>query len=210
MSAVAASARTSGATVRAATWADAEPLSQTLGRAFHDDPLICHFLSDPASRPQKMPRIFKLLLKLGVGYGACHVTSGYEAAALWRPPSQWHLPFWQYITNGPELLGVFGFDAFRVMTTMDVIEKVHPKKPHWYLQVIGTDPVKQGKGFGSLIMRNQLAIADAQGMPAYLESSKESNVPIYKAFGFQVTGEIRIPDGPVLYPMWRDVGAKPA
>jgi ribosomal protein S18 acetylase RimI-like enzyme len=210
MSAAAASARTSGATVRVATWADAEPLSQTLGRAFHDDPLICHFIADVAARPAKMPRIFKLLLKLGVGYGACHVTSGYEAATLWRPPSQWHLPFWQYITNGPELLGVFGLDAFRVMTTMDVIEKVHPKTPHWYLQVIGTDPEKQGKGFGSLIMRHQLAIADQQGMPAYLESSKESNIPIYKSFGFEVTGEIRIPNGPVLYPMWRNAGARPA
>ena len=206
----AASARTSGATVRVATWADAEPLSQTLGRAFHDDPLICHFVSDVAARPVKLPRIFKLLFKLGVGYGACHVTSGYEAATLWRPPNQWHLPFWQYITNGPELLGVFGLDALRVIATMDVIEKVHPKTPHWYLQVIGTDPVKQGKGFGSLIMRHQLAIADKQGVPAYLESSKESNIPIYKAFGFDVTGEIRIPNGPVLYPMWRKVGARPA
>jgi GNAT superfamily N-acetyltransferase len=206
----AASARTTGASVRVATWADAEPLSQTLARAFHDDPLICHFIADAAARPAKMPRIFKLLLKLGVGYGACHVTSGYEAATLWRPPNQWHLPFWQYITNGPELLGVFGFDALRVITTMDVIEKVHPKKPHWYLQVIGTDPVKQGKGFGSLIMRHQLAVADQQGVPAYLESSKESNIPIYKSFGFEVTGEIRIPNGPVLYPMWRNVGAGPA
>lgn len=209
MSAAAASARMTGATVRVATWADAEPMSATLGRAFHDDPLICHFIADAAARPAKMPRIFKLLLKLGVGYGACHVTSGYEAATLWRPPNQWHLPFWQYITNGPELLGVFGFDAFRVMTTMDVIEKVHPKTPHWYLQVIGTDPDKQGKGFASLIMRHQLAIADAQGMPAYLESSKESNIPIYKSFGFEVTGEIRIPNGPVLYPMWRNAGARP-
>jgi len=210
MSAAAASARTTGATVRVANWADAEPLSQTLGRAFHDDPLICHFVADVASRPKKFPRIFKLLFKLGVGYGACHVTSGYEAVTLWRPPGQWHLPFWQYITNGPELLGVFGFDAFRVVTTMDLIEKVHPKTPHWYLQVIGTDPPKQGKGFASLIMRHQLAIADQQGVPAYLESSKESNIPIYKSFGFEVTGEIRVPNGPVLYPMWRNVGGRPS
>ncbi len=205
----AASARTTQATVRVAVPSDAEPLSQTLARAFHDDPLICHFVADAAKRPQKFPRIFKLLFKLGVRYGACHVTSGYEAVTLWRPPGQWHLPFWQYITNGPELLGVFGFDAFRVMSTMDLIEKVHPKTPHWYLQVLGTDPPKQGKGFASLIMRHQLAIADQQGMPAYLESSKESNIPIYKSFGFEVTGEIRIPNGPVLYPMWRNAGARP-
>lgn len=204
-----ASARTTGTTVRTATWADAGPMSQMLARAFHDDPMMCHLLSDPASRPQKLPRIFRLLLKLAVGYDGCHMTDGYEAATIWRPPGQWHLSLWQYLANGPELLGVFGFDALRVMSTMDMIEKVHPKTPHWYLQVIGTDPAKQGKGFGSLIMRHQLALADQQGVPAYLESSKESNIPIYKAFGFELRDEIRIPDGPVLYPMWRNVGAKP-
>ncbi len=205
MSAV-ASARATGSTVRTATWADAEPLSQMLGRAFHDDPMICHFIADVAARPRKMPRIFRLLFKLAVSYGACHVTEGFEAATIWRPPGHWHMPFWQYLTNGPELLGVFGADSLRVMATMDRIEKVHPKTNHWYLQVIGTDPIKQGKGFGSLVMRHQLAIADAQGIPCYLESSKDTNIPIYQAFGFALTGELKIPDGPTLYPMWRNVG----
>jgi hypothetical protein len=41
------------------------------------------------------------------------------------------------------------------------------------------------------------------GAPAYLESSKESNVGYYETFGFAVTREIRIPGGPALWPMWR-------
>jgi len=41
------------------------------------------------------------------------------------------------------------------------------------------------------------------GLPAYLESSKESNVGYYETFGFAVTREIRIPGGPALWPMWR-------
>ena len=120
-----------------------------------------------------------------------------------RPPNQWHIPFWQYLVNGPELLGIFGGDAFKVMNTMDRVEKLHPKEPHWYLQVIGTDPPKQGKGFAGIAMRERLAVADASGTPCYLESSKDTNIPIYRAFGFEVTGEIKIPDGPTLWPMWR-------
>jgi predicted N-acetyltransferase YhbS len=69
--------------------------------------------------------------------------------------------------------------------------------------VLGTDPAKQGKGFGGVAIRRQLANADAQGLPAYLESSKETNIPIYSSFGFEVTGEIKLPDGPTLWPMWR-------
>jgi ribosomal protein S18 acetylase RimI-like enzyme len=91
------------------------------------------------------------------------------------------------------------------MGAMDRIEKVHPKEPHWYLQVIGTDPRKQGKGFAGVLMRNQLAVADASGTPCYLESSKESNIPVYRAFGFEVVREIHLPNGPTLWPMWRNV-----
>jgi GNAT superfamily N-acetyltransferase len=197
-------AREAGASARAATWADAGPLSQTMARAFFDDPLLCFILDDEATRAAKMPRLFKLLFKLGLPYGACDVTGGYEAAALWRPPNQWSIPLWQYITNGAEFLGVFGIQgAARVMGIMDFIETHHPREPHWYLQAIGTDPAKQGKGFGGVIIRRQLARADAAGQPAYLESSKETNIPIYQNFGFEVTGEVTLPGGPTIWPMWR-------
>ena len=197
-------AREAGSVARAATWADADPLSQTLARAFADDPLMCFLLPEEAGRDAKLSRVFKLLIKLGLPHGACDVTEGYEAGALWRPPSRWEIPWWQYVINGPEFLGIFGFNGVRHVTwAMDIIEKQHPHQPHWYLQVLGTDPAKQGKGFGGVAIRRQLALADAAGMPAYLESSKESNIPIYSSFGFEVTSELRLPGGPTLYPMWR-------
>jgi GNAT superfamily N-acetyltransferase len=192
------------ATARAATWADADPLAATLARAFFDDPLICFILKNEATRLASMPRLFKLLFKLGLPHGACDVTTGYEAAALWRPPEAWEIPWWQYVTNGAEFLGIFGFGGARHVTwVMDIIEKKHPHEPHWYLQAIGTDTAKQGKGFGGVVIRRGLAKADAAGMPAYLESSKETNIPIYQSFGFEVTGELNIPNGPTLWPMWR-------
>jgi len=201
-------ARETGAVARAATAADADAAAATLGRAFLDDPLISFLLKNEATREANMPRLFKLLFKLGLPHGACDVTSGYEAVALWRPPNEWEIPWWQYIVNGAEFLGIFGFGGARHVTwVMDIIEKRHPHQPHWYLQAIGTDPAKQGKGFGGVVMRRQLAIADAAGMPAYLESSKDINIPIYKSFGFEVTGEIKLPNGPTLWPMWRPAKA---
>jgi len=114
------------------------------------------------------------------------------------------MPLWQYLVHGPALLDVFGANVLNVMTAMDQVEKAHPHKPHWYLQIIGTDPAKQGKGFGGRVMRRRLARIDETGAPAYLESSKAANIPIYQSFGFRVTGEIRIKDGPTLYAMWRE------
>ena len=197
-------ARQSDVTARPATWADADAAAATLARAFHDDPLICHLLRDEARRPAVMPKLFKVLFKLGLPYGACDVTTGCEAVALWRPPGAWHIPLHQYITNGAALIDVFGFGgALHVMNTMDFVEKRHPKEPHWYLQVLGTDPARQGKGYGGVAIRRQLALADAAAKPCYLESSKDSNIPIYKNFGFEVTGELTLPNGPTIWPMWR-------
>ena len=197
-------ARESAVTARAATAADADAIAATLARAFHDDPLICFLLRDEARRPAAMPKLFKMLFKLGLPHGACDVTTGYEAVALWRPPGAWHIPFHQYITNGAAFIDIFGLGgALQVMGAMDVIEKRHPHEPHWYLQVLGTDPARQGKGYGGVAIRRQLALADAAGSPCYLESSKDSNIPIYKNFGFEVTGEIKLPDGPTIWPMWR-------
>ena len=190
--------------VRPAVGADAKPLSESLARAFYDDPVFTHFLPDDSKRLKKLETVMAILFKLGQPHGACYTTDNYESVTLWRPPSEWDVPFWAYIVNGPALLSTFGGGIGRVLSTMDMMEKVHPHEPHWYLQTIGTDPKFQGKGYGGVIMRDRLAAIDAAHMPCYLESSKDTNIPIYQSFGFKLTGEMQVPSGPKIWPMWRD------
>ena len=86
----------------------------------------------------------------------------------------------------------------------DLMKQHHPEEPHWYLGVIGSDPTVRGAGFGQALMRSRLDRCDAEGAPAYLESTKESNLAYYMRFGFEVTGELHIPGGgPPMWPMWR-------
>jgi len=188
---------------RAASGADATALAATMARAFLDDPFVSWLVPGYDTRIGKLPSLFALLFRLARPYGACDVTGNVESAAVWRPPDTWHIPLWQYVTNGPQLLGIFGTNAQRALSAMDTLERRHPRAPHWYLQAIGTDPVFQGKGYGGVLLRHRLAMIDASGEAAYLEASKEANVPLYASFGFAVTGEIVIAGGPTLYPMWR-------
>jgi GNAT superfamily N-acetyltransferase len=202
------------AKARLATPADADALSETLTRAFLDDPLIAYFFPDSATREGRLRRMFKLIFKMGEPFGACHVTPNFEAAILWRPPNQFRIPYWQYLTNGPELLGIFGTNAWNVALAMNQIESAHPKPPSWYLQAVGTDPEQQGKGFGGRAIRHHLAAADAKGDACYLESSKRSNIPIYERLGFVVTGELVIPargksQEVTIWPMWRESRREP-
>jgi hypothetical protein len=56
-------------------------------------------------------------------------------------------------------------------------------------------------------MRSRLDRCDAEGAPAYLESTNPANVPYYQRFRFEVTGEITVPDGgPPIWQMWRQPG----
>jgi hypothetical protein len=46
---------------------------------------------------------------------------------------------------------------------------------------------------------------DTDGVPAYLESSIERNLPLYEPNGFQVVGELQaLGHGPTIWCMWRE------
>ena len=63
----------------------------------------------------------------------------------------------------------------------------------------------QGRGAGTQLMQPVLQKCDKEGIPAYLESSKERNVPLYERNGFKVTKEMVVPaGGPKIWLMWRD------
>jgi GNAT superfamily N-acetyltransferase len=76
---------------------------------------------------------------------------------------------------------------------------------------LGTDPPRQGEGRASAAVRPILDVCDRDGIPAYLEATKERNVPFYERRGFRVTGTIDVPaGGPRLWTMWRDPQPAPA
>lgn len=195
------------AKTRPATRADIPALSRTLGRAFFDDPVMRWMLPNDDARRRKLHRLFAALTRHhhlargGVDLATDGDTIG--AAALWDPPGEWRQTRAEQIRAMPRLLVTFGASITRGMVVEDLMTKVHPEEPHWYLAIIGSDPTVRGKGFGNVLMRSRLDRIDAEHAPAYLESSNPDNVPYYERFGFEVTGEITVPDGPTLIPMWR-------
>jgi ribosomal protein S18 acetylase RimI-like enzyme len=81
--------------------------------------------------------------------------------------------------------------------------RFHPTAPSWYLPQIAADPACQGRGLGSALLTHRLSLIDAEGTPAYLESSNPANIPLYRRHGFEVIGEIQAGSSPVMYPMVR-------
>jgi GNAT superfamily N-acetyltransferase len=125
--------------------------------------------------------------------------------AIWKAPTKWKMPTGDMLRAMPSMLRAFGTKAPRMIGAISAIEKVHPKEEHYYLEALGTRQDMQSKGVGSAVIRHMLDRCDAEGMPAYLESSNVRNVPFYARHGFETTGEIAVGKGaPTVTAMWRE------
>ena len=186
-------------------------LSHALGRAFYDDPVSEWIMPEDSTRAANLRRFFATVTRhhhfAGGGVEVASDGSTIGAAALWDPPGRWKQSSREQLMMLPSFILGFGFRLSVGRKLGDLLKRMkqqHPEEPHWYLAVIGSDTSVRGQGYGQALMRSRLDRVDAEHAPAYLESSKPENVPYYQRFGFEVTGEIVLPDGgPTLWPMWR-------
>ena len=65
--------------------------------------------------------------------------------------------------------------------------------PHWELVNLAVDPIHQGKGHTSTLMRPMLARIDNENLPCYLTTQNERNVSMYQRYGFEFIEKIEIP-----------------
>ncbi len=177
------------------------PISQCLARAFYDDPVSLFLFPHDNTRMDDLEKMYLFVLHQFSSHGAVFMEDSVHGAAVWQAPSP--------PKSGPdeELLSMLPETALpRLGLLGSVMAEAHIKEPHWYLAALGTEPSYQGQGIGTAILGPILHRCDQSQLPAYLESSKESNIPFYERLGFRVTGELHVPDGPNLWPMLRAPG----
>lgn len=192
--------------VRTATKADLDGVCTSLAKAFSDDPVMLHLL--PPSTPKRERRL-ALLMRMEAGgalrHGALWSAADGRANAVWKPPGKWRVGGAELVRQMPQAVNAFRGRIGLALAVVNEIERHHPTEPHWYLAVLGTEPEAQGKGHGSAAMTPVLDHCDREGEAAFLESSKEQNIPFYERHGFVVTGEVTLArGGPTVWPMWRD------
>ena len=128
-----------------------------------------------------------------------------EAVAAWIPPGRVEFTSddeRRLVALAEETLG----DHSAVfLAGTDLFTASHPlDRPHYYLSLLGTHYDHRGKGIGMNLLRENLARIDAEGMPAYLESTNPANLPRYERLGFVRVGAFTLPGGgPTVDTMWR-------
>jgi ribosomal protein S18 acetylase RimI-like enzyme len=192
--------------VRRAIADEAGPLATTLARAFHHDPVNTYFFSAERSRLARAERFYRVTVLERTCFpdGAVYAAGGWAGVAAWVAPGRAHKSLREQLRTVPELLRIGGRDIPRQLRAVALMDRHHPREPHWYLWFLGVAPEAQGRGLGAALMEPALERCDAEGMPAYLDATTWSIRRYYERFGFEVTGELTLPGGPTMWPMWRE------
>jgi ribosomal protein S18 acetylase RimI-like enzyme len=167
-----------------------------LGRAFFDDPLERYMVPDDAERLKASSARFRNILRYGHLFGEVYTAAESPgAAAMWLPPGETEMSEERMQQAGMfELRAIVGQEAFsRFIPVIDVFDGLHASDApgrHWYLLVVGVDPLKQRRGLGGALVEPMLARADAEGVPCYLETANETNVGFYAHLGFAIIHDI--------------------
>ncbi len=189
--------------VRSANPNDRSEVNKMLARAFHNDPVMVYIFPNEKVRRSRLPRFFSVIFDGDGSCGERFVTDNNEAATLWRRPGYGHLSLREKVQQALPWLRAAGPALGRALTVSAASDANHPTEPHWYLHIAGCSPDHQGQGYGTAAIKAGLARADADGIPSYLETANEANLPLYKALGFSVTHRWHVPDGPEHWSMLR-------
>ncbi len=189
--------------IKTATASDEAPIIDVVVRAFAEDPAARWSWPDSQKYFMQFPSFVRAFGGKAFIYGSAYYVDGYAAVALWLPPD--------VLPDDDMLSSIFQRSVSEqsqkdVFTVFDQMGRYHPSEPHWYLSLMGVDPLKQGKGLGSELMKHALVQCDQDNKPAYLESSNPRNIPFYERYGFELLSTIQIGTSPHIFPMLRRQG----
>jgi ribosomal protein S18 acetylase RimI-like enzyme len=189
--------------------ADRGAVARDLALAFSDYPMFRWFMRTDARREPALHSFFRTLTAGALAEGNLILrpsTGG--AASVWvASETIREAAFWENLRGLPMMLQATGLARFpRIASLRKAMDLHHPMaRPHAYLWLLGVTPAAQGKGVGSRLLSAGLARVDAQRRPAFLETSTEANVALYRRHGFEVIDEYWVrPDSPPSWAMWRE------
>ena len=178
-----------------------------LTRAFYDDPLFEFFLPNQVHQTKGALAFMAAGLADAAPFGDIWVarTVGKVAsAAVWLPPAGYprsrKRDLMTVVRGFPAFIHS-GARAFASVRLLNEVDKVHHEvgEPHYYLAILGTDPLFRRAGAASAALQPVLDRCDHEGLPAYLETQREENLAYYAHHGFEMRRTVDIRGVP---PMW--------
>lgn len=177
---------------------DLDRLAEVAADAYRDYPLHNWFTNgkyDKVASRLIMQISLKTMTEDAVIYADSKEMNGF---AVWLPfgfTGSKTLPF--LMNGGLRLILHSGLGIIGRLLTYETyamnLKKEFTDHYDWYLYNLSIKKDAQGKGLASKLMRPMLQFCDDERMVSYLETNKESNVGLYRHYGFDLMKEEQIP-----------------
>lgn len=171
----------------------------TIVAAFREDPQVRWWFPDDCCYTEFAERFFGVLLDTRMEGGEVWVDDRCRAVSLWVPPGgnligpeRAASRYQAMVTTLPHPCGR------RIRRTDDVVDRLLPTMPHWYLGVLACHPDHRGAGLGAAVAAPMLAAADRAGQPVVLETGNPGNIGYYTRRGFAVVGRAQLEESVVV------------
>jgi ribosomal protein S18 acetylase RimI-like enzyme len=191
---------------RAATARDVDAVVATITLAFLADPVWGVALARSDESTAHLDTYWRLFVEGALRYSTVFMLEGAAAVSVWIPPTGTELSDAQQsaldevIHANLEPAAAEAFDE--LWSRFDANHPHH--EPHAYLSLLATHPDHRGRGIGQLLLAEDLARFDAEGLATYLESTNPGNDHRYERAGFVRIGEFRsVVDNAPISMMWR-------
>jgi GNAT superfamily N-acetyltransferase len=210
MTVMTAPATATAARLRILADSDVASAARLLGRSFDDDPGSVVFVDDPQLRLRlnelSSARALRAALPHASAYGA-EIDEGLAGVAIWHPPGtksgsvSASVRYARALAGElPELPPVVARLATTLITDLPAARRLTARRrdavrrassgASWHLAVLATDAAYRGRGVARLLIEHVLHRCDADGLPAWLETTNPVNPAIYERFGFTTVAEI--------------------
>jgi GNAT superfamily N-acetyltransferase len=187
--------------------ADLDAAAALLARAFVEEPVLGFLLGHDRERERRL--IFTALCRDVMGAG---VIEGVRAddgqlasVAVWMAPGAHPVPLRRELRMVPAWLRLVTLQPRAVpglLRASLALDRLHPREPHWFLFLLGTEPPLQHGGLGTLLVEHGVRRAAEDGVPAHLDTGLQRNVKWFRRFGFEVADEVQVvPGAPPLWGM---------
>ena len=179
-------------------------LAEVAMDAYKDYPLHNWFFGgtyNPKGSKLLMEVSLNTMIKNGVIYADSSELNGF---AVWMPPKYTGnktLPF--LINGGIKLILNSGLKIIAKLLKYEnfamPLKKKYTNHNDWYLFNLSVKKSAQGKGIASKLLKPMTEFCNSINSICYLETNKDTNVPMYEHFGFKLEEKDFIPNTDVMH-----------
>jgi GNAT superfamily N-acetyltransferase len=186
---------------------DLDAAAALLARAFAVEPVLGHLLGDD-DRERERRLIFTALCRDVLGAGlieGVRADGQLASVAVWMAPGAHPVPLRRELRMVPawlRLLTIHPRALPGLLRASPALDRLHPREPHWFLFLLGTEPPRQQGGLGTVLVEHGVRRAREDGVPVHLDTGRQQNVKWFRRLGFEVADEVRVvPGAPPLWGM---------